>query len=107
MSAHTPGPWLVESLHNADALGKVQWRITAVERQRVNRVADIYPDLSEHWDKKPPNACLGECAADARLIAAAPDGYALAVAVAAHFEGTNAPLGQMARDFIAKATETP
>ncbi len=40
----------------------------------------------------------------AALIAAAPDGLALAHAVAAHFKGTDAPLGQQARDFIAKAT---
>lgn len=33
-----------------------------------------------------------------------PNGLALAYAVAAHFENTDAPLGQMARDFIAKAT---
>jgi len=42
--------------------------------------------------------------ANARLIAAAPDALALARAVAGHFKDTDAPLGQMARDFIAKAT---
>ena len=39
----------------------------------------------------------------AALIAAAPDGLALAYAVAAHFTDTDAPLGKMARDFIALA----
>jgi hypothetical protein len=40
---------------------------------------------------------------NARLIAAAPDGLALAEAVAEHFKDTDAPLGAQAREFIAKA----
>ncbi len=71
--SHTPGPWAIESLHNADMLGKAQWRITAGDRERVYRVADVYPDLPQDFKAKSPDACLDECAADARLIAAAPE----------------------------------
>jgi hypothetical protein len=50
------------------------------------------------------NAAKALMAANARLIAAAPDGLDLAYAVARPFDGTDATLGQQARDFIAKAT---
>lgn len=39
---------------------------------------------------------------ETRLIAAAPDMYALAEFVAGQFEGTDAPLGLMARAVLAK-----
>jgi hypothetical protein len=47
-----------------------------------------------------------QCAAKARLIAASPVLYALAEAVAKHFEGTDSPLGAEARAALAKAGVT-
>ena len=41
--------------------------------------------------------------ANAYLFAASLDGYALGEAVAEHFKDTDAPLGEQAREFLAKA----
>ncbi len=100
-SKHTPGPWGV--YHPSEF--PQDWRIARVgapagERVYVGRLTTSH-DPQRSGDGGGGLQPVRE--ADARLIAAAPDAVALAEAVAAHFEGTDAPLGQMARDWLAKA----
>jgi len=87
---HTPGPW---KSNYRKGTGFDHGYI--IERTNGQSIAAINRDS---WQTS------GEYEANARLIAAAPDALALARAVAGHFKDTDAPLGQMARDFIAKAT---
>ena len=86
MSANfTPGPWRINTGRNQDVFSADGREITVCNTQGA------YPASQQD-------------AANARLIAVAPDGYALAVAVAAHFTDTDAPLGKMARDFLEKVS---
>lgn len=80
MSKHTPGPWI--SVH---------------EVILYDAGDGEFPSLA---------SCVGEpnAAANAKLIAAAPELLALAIRVAANFEGTDAPLGLDAVAVIAKVT---
>lgn len=76
---HTPGPWTAE-------LDADRWIITG----DGSSVALLYHARASDT-------------ANARLIAAAPDLLDLARLIAAHFEGTDAPLGIKARALIDKA----
>jgi hypothetical protein len=79
---HTPGPWRL-----------------------VVTVPEDNPNHHAAWGKvERPHACSIEASlADARLIASAPDLLELARFVAKHFENTDAPLGEHARNLIRKA----
>jgi len=79
---HTPGPWHVGMRPGPMIYGP-----------NGEQVADM---------RRPAMVDDDEHAANARLIAAAPDGYALAVAVSHHFQDTDSPLGAMARAILAK-----
>lgn len=81
MNKHTPGPWTYAGTGG---------HIGSPDRLRVADVNSLEIDSDTRQ-------------ANARLIAAAPDLLALAEAVAAHFGGTDAPLGAAARAAIAKA----
>ena len=83
---HTPGPWRMD----VEAEGVQGCRSIFADEQGICTTDGLYDDAED--------------LANARLIAAAPDGLALAYAVAEHFKDTDAPLGQQARDFITKAT---
>src|SRR5690348_13665919 len=96
-AAHTPGPWRYRP-DKYDDWGYVRGPdggIVAICRAYIRMSED---ELNEHRAAK-----TDPVEADGRLIAAAPDGLVLAHAVAEHFADTDAPLGKMARDFIAKA----
>lgn len=98
MSAHTPGPWMAEASILAPRTGALVGVYVAQQR------SDGTPDgrVCE---------CFGNClvttdealAANARLIAAAPDLLDVARRVAEYFADTDAPLGIAARAAIAKA----
>lgn len=92
---HTPGPWRAE-------LGVI---VADIPNDGFKTTAVAY--YGDEWRHADGLQYGDERDANGRLIAAAPDGLALARAVAAHFEGTDAPLGQMARDLIAKAEGKP
>lgn len=90
-TAHTPGPWRQEAdnLGCKTIIGNVRSEdgeiFTCTEIGYTHGLADETED-----------------AANARLIAASPKLYDLAVAVAAHFEDTDAPLGAQARALLAE-----
>ena len=86
---HTPGPWVVKT-HQRASLAEASIEIQSTSGRTICDMGDD------------PN---NEDKANARLITAAPDAVRLAQAVADHFEDTHAPLGQLARDWLAKATE--
>lgn len=67
---HTPGPWAIAA--NMYGIGNLR-----VEGVEVSRDGITQPIANCGWDHR------GESAANARLIAAAPDGLALAHAVMA------------------------
>lgn len=103
MKNHTPGRWKVP--------GANVFRVIAVDHNDVPLrciVSDTAPrdvHFGKHsigWDGYDCNG--EEAAANARLIAAAPDLLVVAKMVAKLFEGTDAPLGYRARAAIAKAT---
>ena len=97
---HTPGPWRTFATPQ-----KIE--ILCSDRVAPNRMPSADSKIAEVRFRRIARggAFAGNDVdeANAALIAAAPDGLALAYAVAAHFEGTDAPLGKMARDFIALA----
>ncbi|MCR4299011.1 MAG: hypothetical protein NUV75_09740 [Gallionella sp.] len=100
---HTPGPWSLETVAtSAGSCHKIGPFPSLGVYPQTN--ACVYADSVRVGidDRGGVCAIADELLANARLIAAAPDGYALAVAVAEHFKDTDAPLGKMARDFIAK-----
>ena len=80
----TPGPWHFIS------------GVTYLSVQG-DRAETILLDTSPEMDRERKEA-------DYRLIAAAPDLLALALAVAEHFADTDAPLGTRARELIARVT---
>ena len=96
-SEHTPGPWKyggpvkLASFQMHPSVGDPLWEVGPVRG----------------FATPSPMAMDGIAAvrhkADARLIAAAPDLYAIVERVAAHFENTDAPLGIDARAALAKA----
>lgn len=101
---HTPGPWayqFVPSSAEERAGPRSEWTGLYIGPEDDDGVS-VYRTIFEGGIAHGPED--GDPEADARLIAAAPDGLALAYAVAAHFEGTDAPLGKQARDLISKAT---
>ena len=87
-TAHTPGPWTIlpNTPHFVRAMHPTEG---------MQPVATVY-----HFD--------GELAANARLIAAAPDLlaalYSIATDPSAIYSGANAHIGDIARAAIAKAT---
>ncbi len=93
MSGHTPGPWEVgEPDRNGQAI-----------------VRGKYIEICTCWHHS-VGSIEKEMHANARLIAAAPDGLAFAQAFLEWHEGpgrTDSPLVEQARAFIAKATGTP
>ena len=89
MAEHTPGPWTLTTGADNERIVTSTWDADGLD----DDVALVYGGNAADPDVREANA---------RLIAAAPDGYALALAVAEYFDGTDAPIGQMARDFIDK-----
>ena len=85
MTEHTPGPWTMHPTATGAKIRDAHTYFIAGVGQR-----------SVGYD---------ETLANARLIAAAPELLALAERVAAHFDGTDAPLGEAARAVIHAATE--
>ena len=75
--SYTAGPWVIQGARASDTT----W---AVGRKGSGSVAFV------------------RSMENATLIAAAPDLYALAEQVAAHFADTDAPLGELARALLAK-----
>lgn len=91
---HTPGPW--EALELERANGGKDWNIWGPKGS--NHIGD--EDLRGDYGLE----------ADARLIAAAPDGLAFAQAFLEWHEGpgeTDSPLAAQARAFVAKALGAP
>ncbi|MEE8607180.1 MAG: hypothetical protein V3S55_06235 [Nitrospiraceae bacterium] len=84
MVEHTPGPWTYE--HDTCAQCRKE-------------------GVAEYIIHGPPGAYHGQFSreSDARLIASAPELLGLVEATATHFAGTDAPLGNQAREIIAKA----
>ena len=82
MTKFSPGPWEVYETHN----GRIY--ITSPGGRQITPNIDVED---------------GQDRADYDLMAASPDGYALAEAVAEHFKDTDAQLGEQARMFLAKA----
>ena len=83
MAQHTPGP-IARFLNEAS--------------ERIVTGDGNYP-----FDAKIGNVVIGWLRARIPADDAAPELFALAEAVAAHFAGTDAPLGEQARAVIAKA----
>jgi len=99
VSAHTPGPW------RRKVGGNLGNAIEAFSGKHIYDNDDGFRTVAMFQSCEATGFAAQEdanAAANGRLIAAAPDGYALAVAVAARFADTDAPLGQMARDLLAK-----
>lgn len=84
---HTPGPWRVDRTGPNDA----------AIRSKHFHVALVTSGLDDDEVNQPIFT------ANAHLIAAAPDLLAVVRAVAAHFDGTDAPLGAAARAAVLKA----
>ena len=96
MIKFTPGPW-----HVTEARGPenehLYWEIRGD--------GEVYRGDLAHMQH---SECISgttreENDANALLVSASPDGYALAEAVAEHFKDTDAPLGEQARMFLSKA----
>lgn len=100
-TSFTPGPWEPGCFVNPDSKCHCSYIFSEGYNGSVAKVSVDNECFIQHGGNDSPK--LVEARANARLIAAAPDGYALAVAVANHFEGTDAPLGEQARAFLAKA----
>ncbi len=81
--AHTPGPWRIDPYGLGVVVGPDGFSI------QTSGPDCIVGDESSY--------------ANARLIAAAPELLAIALSVAAHFEGTDSPLGLAAAAAIQKA----
>ncbi len=89
MRGYAPGPWVAVKIGDGGRNGEV-------------------PVFSVHSDGATIAAYIHE--SDARLIAAAPDGLAFALAFLEWHEGpgkTDSPLAEQARAFVAKAAGTP
>jgi hypothetical protein len=82
---HTPGPW------EAKKVAVLQWSVWRVERRIWER-----PIVNLH------HGVADEREGNARLIAAAPDMFAVLQRIAAHFENTDAPLGLDAAALVAR-----
>jgi len=92
----TPGPW-----HVTEARGlkgeHLYWEVSGNSHEYRGDLA--YMQHSEGIS----GITREENDANALLVSASPDGYALAEAVAKHFKDTDAPLGEQARAFLSKA----
>jgi len=89
MSAHTPGPWLIDPRADTHVTTMAGRGICSAGGYQTNGI--------------PPDILNAEHAANARLIAAAPELLTLAECVAEHFDGTDSPLGRAARAVVAMA----
>lgn len=107
----TPGPWEWRMEVQDRGIGKGNSRYAALGAPR-----DGHPKLRQgvavpNWSEADGGvwqAWITVAPANANLIVAAPELYALAVRVAKYFADTDAPLGVEARAAIAKARgETP
>lgn len=90
--AFTPGPWRIGE--NSNGIANI-----VLGPDDIRRVA-----IAAFDGKEPDSRARGE--ANARLISASPDGYALAVAIEAYYSGSldfQRPYVAMARAFLAKA----
>lgn len=85
--SHTQGPWRFHPPFSGFS------KITGPNGELIFGIAAGSAD-----EKQPDDVCT----ANATLIASAPDGYELALKVAEHFADTDAPLGKMACDYLAK-----
>lgn len=94
--AHTPAPWEYEEDDAIVYAGGGSLPIASVYE------ADDFPCLGD--DPARQAETQQECAANARLIAAAPGLLALAEKVAEHFFGTDSPLGAEAYALLSKVS---
>jgi len=92
----TPGPWHVTEArgHNKEHL---YYEIRGDTEEYRGDLAHMQHSEGISGTTREEND------ANALLVSTAPDGYALAEAVAEHFKDTDAPLGEQARRLLAKA----
>ena len=101
---HTPGPW------EYDCVPGNRWGVIRERREDGRGIADMHPSQRVvHDDKRRADTFVfsAEDAANARLIAAAPELLAAVRAVADYWAGGDVPadLDAQMRAAIAKATE--
>jgi hypothetical protein len=99
----TPGPWEWERDGDEDGMLINRELYDAWQRKRAPQEGEFPIVLIGVWHNDSTAGVSVHNPADARLIAAAPDLFELARAVVNHFRDTDAPLGQLARQAIAKA----
>jgi hypothetical protein len=96
VNKHTPGPWVVRT-ERLDGHPNSDWTeeglIVESYREPICRLYEHMGTCFDNFENDEANA---------RLIAAAPELYELAKAVAEHFDGTDALLGKWAAELVEK-----